>query len=221
MSNDVIFFTQIASMVLFISSLFVLYRVLVQQKDATIDLLREKNLWLNDQLAIARESKPDVLLDSLEKRLQATQTELERLNTDSEKNAALILEKENERAELLEEIADLRERLDECPHCGAELVMKSEGIDGLEYENKSYACGYLTGEHNHPCPFDPNYPKLEEYDLETKYDERRETWYCYPKPKTKMAELLELDNKWGKTEDEAIRRVIAEYEFYARKVPRR
>src|SRR2546429_48730 len=101
MSNTVIFYTQVGSILLFVFSLFILYRLLVQQKDATIELLREKNQWLKEQLEISAQSKPDVLLEIKERRLQLTETELTRLNEDYGKNAALIVEKENEREALL------------------------------------------------------------------------------------------------------------------------
>jgi hypothetical protein len=59
MSNQTIFYTQIGSIVAFISSLFVLYRLLIQQKDATIEVLKEKNTWLQDRLETARLNSPD------------------------------------------------------------------------------------------------------------------------------------------------------------------
>lgn len=54
MSNDAIFYTQLASIIVYISALFVVYRVLVHQKDATIELLREKNSWLHEQLETSK-----------------------------------------------------------------------------------------------------------------------------------------------------------------------
>ncbi len=59
MSNEVIFWTQISSIVAFVLSVFGLYRLLVDQKDATIQLLKETVSTLKDQLAEARSSTPD------------------------------------------------------------------------------------------------------------------------------------------------------------------
>ena len=42
MTNETIFITQLGSIIAFIVALFVLYSVLVNQKDATIQLLKEK-----------------------------------------------------------------------------------------------------------------------------------------------------------------------------------
>ena len=53
MSNEVIFWTQIASIVAFVLSVFGLYRLLVDQKYATIQLLKETVNTLKYQLAEA------------------------------------------------------------------------------------------------------------------------------------------------------------------------
>ena len=61
MSNDTIFWTQIAPIVVFVLSVFGLYRLLIEQKDATIQFLKETNSSLKDQLTEARNLTPDVL----------------------------------------------------------------------------------------------------------------------------------------------------------------
>jgi len=43
MTNEIIFYTQISSIFAFIVAIFGLYRLLVSQKDASIELLKEKN----------------------------------------------------------------------------------------------------------------------------------------------------------------------------------
>jgi hypothetical protein len=50
-TNEWIFSAQLVSIVTFVVTLFVLYRVLIQQKDATIQLQKENKAFLNDQLA--------------------------------------------------------------------------------------------------------------------------------------------------------------------------
>lgn len=215
MSNNVLFYTQIGSILLFILIVFALYRLLVQQKDATIELLRQRNEWFKDQLEAAQNLRPDVLVERLGKRLKATESELVRLNEDHDSNATVIAEKEKEREELLERIEDLKQRIDECPHCEAELIT----LGGDEDEYRAYSCGYSRGTYNHPCPYDPNFPTLEDYELVTQ--KRRETWYCSAKPKTKTAEMLDLDTQRGRTEEEARQRVAASHKFHARSVPKR
>lgn len=42
MTNETIFITQIASVIAFVGSLFVLYRLLISQKDSVIELLKER-----------------------------------------------------------------------------------------------------------------------------------------------------------------------------------
>ena len=65
MANEIIFLTQIASIIAFIVVLFVLYRVLVSKKDATIELLKEENTYLKEQLETAKENTPDKLAKKL------------------------------------------------------------------------------------------------------------------------------------------------------------
>ena len=62
MTLETIFFTQIASIAGFIVALFVLYRVLVSAKDATIEMLKQK-ISLNEQkLDELSNQDPDILL---------------------------------------------------------------------------------------------------------------------------------------------------------------
>src|SRR4051812_22097771 len=72
-----LFYTQIASILLFIISLFVLYRLLVEKKEATIQFLEK-------QLEQAKEQKPDIVLKQLHERVQIARDEMERLANDKE-----------------------------------------------------------------------------------------------------------------------------------------
>lgn len=209
-----------------------LHQLLIKKKDATIETLTENNRWLERQLAAAKENSPDVLAERLSKRVTLLQAEIERLSEDQNKNELLIKHKEEELASTKTEIAELQVQiakaegvLDEleylkeqfaCPYCGAELTT----LGGDDVEVRAYACGYTTGYHDSPCPHDPDLPKFEEYELETKYDEKRKLWFCYPKEKTKNAHKLSLDNRFGKTEEEAMHRVLDEYKHYVRQVPK-
>ena len=77
MSNETIFYTQISSIVLFIIALFVLYRLLVEKKEATIQFLEK-------QLQAAKEQSPDIVLKKLNERVQIARDEMERLSKDRE-----------------------------------------------------------------------------------------------------------------------------------------
>jgi DNA repair exonuclease SbcCD ATPase subunit len=90
MSNNAIFYTQLASILGFIIVLFVLYRVLVSQKDATIQLLKEQITDLKEKLQEARSSNPDILAETLSKRIQIYVSEIERLKEDQDANKDLI-----------------------------------------------------------------------------------------------------------------------------------
>jgi hypothetical protein len=217
MSNNTIFYTQIASIIAFITSLFVLYRLLVEQKDATIQLLKEKTQWLQQQVDSLKESHPDTLLDNLEKRLRLTTEELVRLNQDKESNVLSIQKKEHEVQDLVSQIEDLKSRVDECPICQSPLVILGPGG---EDEYKAYECGYSLGNYTNPCPYNPDFPKLDDFELRTEQGRQQNTWFCFPEPKTKMARTLAVGMTTGKTEEEAKERAVKRYEFLARNVPK-
>lgn len=90
MSNEIIFFTQLATIVFFILSLFAIYRILISQKDATIQLLKEQISDLKEKLIEARNSNPDILSEMLSKRIQIYESELSRLKEDQNSDKHLI-----------------------------------------------------------------------------------------------------------------------------------
>lgn len=94
MTVELLFYTQIASIVAFVAVLFGLYRTLVSQKDATIQLLKEKNDYLLEKLTEARIVSQDILAENLSKRVNLLVEEIERLNQDANSNERLIEEKE-------------------------------------------------------------------------------------------------------------------------------
>ena len=167
MTNETIFITQMGSIVAFIVALFVLYRVLVSQKDATIQLLKEKNTFLIEQLDVAKKHTPDRLAKNLSDRIHLLTDELERLSKDREKNKKEIEEKEkklrqarNEMDILKEQIEEAQEIADEflCPFCKSRMVEHAysdedyHGID-INHEVIVYECGYtiVDGKDEYPC----------------------------------------------------------------------
>lgn len=66
----------------------------------------------------------------------------------------------------------------------------------------------------HPCPLDPNFPSLGDYDLI--YDNMADgRWRCDARAKTKMARLVRLDSSYGRTKNEARKNMKATYQYRA------
>jgi hypothetical protein len=93
-----------------------------------------------------------------------------------------------------------------CPYCDAPLA----GIAHQDYPEyhcivtyESFECGFMTGDGNeeHPCPYGPNWPKIEEFEFESKPNGR--LWVCYPTAKTKRARKVSVRGILGRTKEEA------------------
>jgi len=151
-TTETIFWAQIGSIIGFLLTLFALYGLLVRQKDATIELQKENIAYLKDQLADAKAQSPDVLAESLTKRVSWFEDELRRLNQDKIANADQIKEKEAELAaartkaeELAKQVLHAHELLDDflCPYCGAPLAEKAyQTTDYGDGEYLAFQCGY-------------------------------------------------------------------------------
>jgi len=172
MSNEVIFGMQIFSLISFIGAVFVLYRVLVAIKEATIQSLKEEISLLNNQLTEARNSSPDVLTERLAGRIKHLSDELVRLASDQDENDIAIKEKEKQMNEVQEELATLQEQMERaqdlmseffCPYCKAPMTSRLNHIEIIEYEGRDadiehelilYECGLVVedGHERHPCP---------------------------------------------------------------------
>jgi hypothetical protein len=153
MSNELIFYTQIASILTFVGTVFVLYKLLVSQKDATIEALRERIATQQDRMAY---ENPDALNERLSKRITLLSDELARLSTDKETNADAIKIKEEE----LTGAKEMYERLQKlvmhtsgmsityfCPVCNEPTLECSEAKQTFfpeksEYFRVAYRCGY-------------------------------------------------------------------------------
>lgn len=159
MTNEIIFYTQIASVVAFITGLFGLYRVLVAQKDSLIELLREQIRNLERDLAVVGTQSPDALVDSLASRVEAAKSEIVRLRSDVELNASEIAMKEDELRRVRDQLANLLNSVEDyelvCPHCRAPLLHRhSHRIFGhaggreveADIEVVEYECGLVLKE---------------------------------------------------------------------------
>jgi len=171
MDNTAIFVAQIFSILAYVGTLFGLYRLLVSQKDATIEALKEQNNLLKEQLDIAKAESPSALAERLSKRVRLLEEELGRLAEDQDRNEQQIKEKERELIQVQSELEQYRVELEEareilseygCPYCGAMLtameyypdtaIVGGREID-FEHESVSYECGLTIrdGKEDSPC----------------------------------------------------------------------
>jgi chromosome segregation ATPase len=155
MKNEVLFYTQIFSIISYIGALFYVYRVLVSQKDSTIELLKEKNDFLKNKIDELKENSPGILVERLTTRINGLENELIRLSKDEEKNQKVIEEKEKQLEEERNKLNKLNEQIENfkdianeyfCPNCGSPLLAREyhtevkQGID-IDHEFVEYECG--------------------------------------------------------------------------------
>ena len=164
--------TQIGSIIGFIVLMFVLYRLLVEQKEATIQGLKENIEFLKDRLAEAKAQSPDILAQGLATRIKLFEDELKRLNEDKTSTTEQVEAKEAELNQaridaesLSKKIVQAKELLKEflCPYCDSPLDERSyhsesvECDDGHEFDvdhdYSKFQCGYtiVDGITAHPC----------------------------------------------------------------------
>ena len=109
-----------------------------------------------------------------------------------------------------------------CPHCDAELVVRTE-VDVTPNDSdlfEAFACGHERGggSLDRPCPKDPHFPKFEDYDLKFQYTEKesRYKWSCFAFGRTAMARRVDLTRGLGETKEQAEQMVREAYERTAR-----
>ena len=155
MNNEILFYTQLGSIAAYIITVFFLYRLLVDQKEATIELLKEKIKYLETQLKDLKEKSPGILEERLSKRINIFENELKKLSEDEVHNKEKIQEKEKELQIEREKLEKLQNKIEEikelaaeyfCSDCGAPLVSKechggSYDENGIEYEVIQFECG--------------------------------------------------------------------------------
>lgn len=149
MKIEVLFYTQIASIIGFIIALFSLYNLLVRQKDSVIELLKER-------INLLEKKSPDALIESLHSRVEITKAEIDRLKNDSESHSDEIKKKEKELHDTRGKLDSLMNLLEEheliCPECKSPLLQRHfQTIHGYvggreveaDIEIVEYECGLV------------------------------------------------------------------------------
>lgn len=159
MTIEILFYTQIASIIAYVFAAFWLYRTLVAQKNSVIELLKHRNEILEKRISELEVQTPDNLVESLSKRVAIAKDEIEALNQDGEKHRSEIEYKEKELGGLSSKLNKLQELLSDsdllCPECGAPLARRGSfsifgEVGGREVEADigytEYECGYAIRE---------------------------------------------------------------------------
>lgn len=159
MTIELLFYTQIVSLVGYIVAAFYLYRLLVEQKDAVIQLVQQRNQLLEKRISELESLSPDVLAESLSKRVAIAIGEIDALRRDGEAHGEELSKKEQELDQLKGQLGHLNELLRDyslvCPKCGAPLSRSgshtiSGYVGGREVEADidyfEYVCGYSVSD---------------------------------------------------------------------------
>jgi predicted restriction endonuclease len=144
MTLETIFVTQMASILGFIVALFVLYKVLVAAKDATIETLKQQINLQEQKLSELESQEPDILIQVLQRRTEALEKELkerEELKDQSPEEASKslervkIIEKELQASELvLEKGIKITRRARQATAATRQFLLKL-------YDGSCQACG--------------------------------------------------------------------------------
>ena len=68
MTNDIIFYTQVGAIIVYLGALFGIYRLLVEQKDSVIQLLKERLTDKDAKIQELESQTPDALATALSSR---------------------------------------------------------------------------------------------------------------------------------------------------------
>ena len=204
--------------------LALLFKLVLDRKDATIQNLNTNVGWLQQRLKDAEDNSPDATAERLLKKITVLEKDIEILSEDQAKNEQTIIEKIDELTTTNEELQTLKEQIERanqlleeatyykeqfgCPICGAELTT----LAGEEEEVRAYACGNSSSPNGeYPCPYDPEFPKLEDYELQIK-SLTSNRFMCSPKPKNRNACKLTLQPQVGDSEEEAKQKIRSNFE---------
>ena len=166
MGNEVIFYTQIVSIIGYVGAVFGLYRLLVSAKDSKIGLLEERIKARDDKIKELEAQTPDALAKALTARIEIMSKELERMLADDSGNKEEIRQKEGELLSIKHQLDKLTALIRDsdlvCPKCGAPLSQRatypiSGYVDGREIDADTefveYECGLVIndGRVQSPC----------------------------------------------------------------------
>ena len=154
MSNETIFITQISTVIAYVGSLFLLYRLVVSQKDSMIELLKERLASESAKVEELKTQTPDALVDALNSRVLIMNGELDRLKHDGTTTAEVVARKEQELGSVRAQLLKLSELIEDsdlvCPDCSAPLLQRgSKTVYGYigdkeqdaDIEYREYECG--------------------------------------------------------------------------------
>jgi len=145
MSNNAIFYIQMASLLTYIIASFALYKLLVSSKDATIETLKQRIDQLKEKLESEKDTSPDVLAERLSARIKTYEEEIRKLSKDQQANQEAIKAKQVELAATRKELEILETQMEEaqgildeflCPHCKAPMTIHDYASESVEYQGK-------------------------------------------------------------------------------------
>lgn len=125
MTNNLIFYTQLASILVFLTATFTLYRLLVDQKDSVIQLLKERLADKEAKILKLESQTPDAITAALSSRIEIALKEIARLREDDGRHEDEIERKEGELHVLKGRLTELSALIVDsdliCNKCGAPL----------------------------------------------------------------------------------------------------
>lgn len=172
-TNEILLYAQIGPIVLFVFTLFSIYKTLGESKDATNQVLKDNIALLKDKLMLLKEESPDVLVERYAKRVKLSEEELKRTLSDKEASDEQKVSAQKNLTDAFSEMNILRCKLDmanskldeySCPYCRSELIERSFASESMEddmgrehevdHEWARYECGYSVtdGFVNIKCP---------------------------------------------------------------------
>jgi len=167
MTIELLFYTQIASILAYVAASFALYRLLVAKKDSTIELLEKHNGVLEAKIRALELQAPDVLTDALSRRIDSAKKEIAALSEDGDLHRAEIEQKKKDLKGLTNRLGVLQGILKEnslvCPTCFSIEASHDVRVTKMELNGQEsdvfvgysqYECGMATLGSNQvkPCP---------------------------------------------------------------------
>jgi len=153
-------------------------------------------------IGLLREIRPDLYA-------KHTRTQLEGLAS-----GAAIQELQAQLEAAHEQLAEYR-----CPHCSSPIAFLTDAPADERQKHwdvrETFECGLqrFGGVVERPCPSDPEFPSLEDYDLKFQRtaEGRGLQWACFPRGTTDMSRRLHLSPGLGETKEQALESLQGHY----------